>query len=116
MGYAMSANLAESIKPAELKVFNRTRARAEKLEEESSAIIDVCTTIDELVSTTDIIFICLSDDGALKSSIDTILNASDLKGKLVCDMSSKSIHLVPIEKDSPNQLYTLTQQEAKQND
>lgn len=89
MGYAMSANLAESIKPAELKVFNRTKARAEQLEKESSAIIDVCESIEELVKTSDIIFICLSDDNALKSSIDEILKSSNLQGKLICDMSSK---------------------------
>lgn len=89
MGYAMSANLAESLKPDELKVFNRTRARAEQLEKESSAIVEVCDTIDEIVSGSDIIFICLSDDGALKSSIDIILKAADLHGKVVCDMSSE---------------------------
>lgn len=89
MGIAMAKNLADSIKPQELKVFNRTRSRSEELAKESSAIIEVCDSIGELVQGSDIIFICLADDKAVTSTIDSVLESGNLNGKLVCDMSSK---------------------------
>lgn len=89
MGIAMAANLAESIKPSELKVYNRTQSRSEELAKKSSAIIDICSSLEEL-SGTDIFFVCLANDDALTSTIDSLLHSNvELKGRTVCDMSSE---------------------------
>lgn len=91
MGIAMAKNLAESIKPEGLKVFNRTTSRSEELAQDSSAIIEVCESIRELDGT-DLFFICLANDQALSSTIDGLIDSGiTLKGKTVCDMSSENI-------------------------
>lgn len=88
MGIAMAKNLAESIKPSELKVYNRTTSRSEELARDSSAIIDVCESIKGLEGT-DVFFICLANDEALTSTIDALVESGiKLAGKTVCDMSS----------------------------
>lgn len=88
MGIAMAKNLAEGIKPASLKVYNRTLTRSRLLEETSSAIIDVAENLDEIVHDTDIIFICLSDDSALSMTIDALVSTKRMNKKIICDMSS----------------------------
>ena len=87
MGMYMASNLADSIKPAELKVFNRTKSRSEELAAESTAIIDVCDTVAEAVNGTNVCYICLANDEALQSTIDAIIKARP-SNLTVCDMST----------------------------
>ena len=89
MGMAMALNLAEAVKPDTLKVFNRTLSRSQELADQSSAIIEVTETYEELISNTDIIFICLANDAALMSTLDGLLNAGSLESKVICEMSSE---------------------------
>jgi len=87
MGRGMCKNLVEKgnlDKP--LIIFNRTVKRAEDL---SSKIGNstVASSIDEAASKSDIIFICLGDDAAIKDNVETILKG-DVKGKLIVDCST----------------------------
>jgi 3-hydroxyisobutyrate dehydrogenase-like beta-hydroxyacid dehydrogenase len=71
-----------------LIIFNRTAKRAEDLSKSlPSGKSVVSTSIDEVVSKSDIIFICVSDDAAVNENIDTALK-SDVKGKLFVDCST----------------------------
>jgi 3-hydroxyisobutyrate dehydrogenase-like beta-hydroxyacid dehydrogenase len=71
-----------------LIIFNRTAKRAEDLSKSlPSGKSVVLTSIDEVVSKSDIIFICVSDDAAVNETIDTALK-SDVKGKLFVDCST----------------------------
>ena len=83
----MASNLADSLKPAELKVYNRTKSRSEELAAESTAIIDVCDTVAEAVNGTNVCYICLANDEALQSTIDAIVKAKP-SNLTVCDMST----------------------------
>lgn len=69
-----------------LIIFNRTVKRAEDLSSKLGHST-VASSIEEAVKKSDIIFICLGDDDAIKSNVETILKG-DVKGKLIVDCST----------------------------
>lgn len=83
----MCKNLVEKGKLSEpLLIFNRTKSRADDL----SAKIGhstVVSSIEELVSKSDIIFYCLGDDASVLENVDKMLQTS-VKGKLLVDCST----------------------------
>lgn len=87
MGFAMADNLAKAVKPDSVAVFNRTAQRSSALAEQSEGLVDVCSSIAELLSQANVVFICLADDQALEQTIQTVLR-SDVKGKLIVEMST----------------------------
>lgn len=83
MGHPMAKNLEKAGYP--LSVYNRTQAKAEDFKEKST----VCKSIDEVVKNAEIIFTMLTNDAAVKSVYEEILQ-NDLSGKLFVDMSTIS--------------------------
>lgn len=71
-----------------LILFNRTKKRSDDL---STALgtdkTKVVANISEAAKAADIIFICLSDDAAVNSAVDAILE-QDVTGKVVVDSST----------------------------
>lgn len=71
-----------------LILYNRTKSRstdlAAKLGSDKSKVVD---TINDAVKESDIIFMCLGDDAAVKAAVDKMLE-EDLKGKLIVDCST----------------------------
>ena len=83
-----------------LMIFNRTTKRATDLKEKlPSGKSIVVSSIDEAVSKSDIIFICLGDDPAVKDTIATAVKGN-VKGKLFVDCST-------IHPDTTNELAKL---------
>jgi 3-hydroxyisobutyrate dehydrogenase-like beta-hydroxyacid dehydrogenase len=71
-----------------LIIFNRTTKRAEDLSNSlPSGKSAVATSIEEVVSKADIIFICVGDDAAINETIDAALQGS-AKGKVFVDCST----------------------------
>jgi 3-hydroxyisobutyrate dehydrogenase-like beta-hydroxyacid dehydrogenase len=71
-----------------LIIFNRTKKRADDLSQKlTSGKSTVASTIEEAVSKSDIIFTCVSDDAAIKETIDSALKGN-AKGKLFVDCST----------------------------
>lgn len=69
-----------------LQYYNRTLSRGEPLKAQGGV---PSSSIKDLVTNTDIIFMSLSDDTALKSTLDSVIEATDnLSGKLVVDTST----------------------------
>jgi 3-hydroxyisobutyrate dehydrogenase-like beta-hydroxyacid dehydrogenase len=58
-----------------LIIYNRSPARAESLEQEICNVV-VASAIEEVVSKADIIFTCLTDDAAVKSTLETALKGN----------------------------------------
>ncbi|CAG8172164.1 unnamed protein product [Penicillium salamii] len=88
MGLAMASNVQRYIqrveKPA-LKIWNRTASRGTPL----IALGGVaCDSIASLVAECDLIFISTSDDAALVSIVDQILDGSNLNNKIVVDTTT----------------------------
>lgn len=80
-----------------LILFNRTTKRATDLKEKlPSGRSTVVSSIEEVVSKSDIIFICLGDDPAVKDTVATAIKG-DVKGKLFVDCST-------IHPDTTNEL------------
>ena len=69
-----------------LIIFNRTTKRAHDFSSKLGHSI-VASSIEDAVSKSDIIFICLGDDAAVKDTINHIVKA-DIKGKLLVDCST----------------------------
>ena len=69
-----------------LILYNRTIQRAEDLSHKIGRST-VARSIEDAVTKSDIIFICLGDDGAIKHTTDAILT-NDVKGKLFVDCST----------------------------
>jgi 3-hydroxyisobutyrate dehydrogenase-like beta-hydroxyacid dehydrogenase len=71
-----------------LILYNRTKKRADDL---SAALgtdkTEVVETIQDAAKSSDIIFLCLSDDAAVNSAVDAILE-QDVTGKVVVDSST----------------------------
>ncbi|KAF3762298.1 hypothetical protein M406DRAFT_352685 [Cryphonectria parasitica EP155] len=92
MGIGMAVNLQKHLSASRntnLHYYNRTMARGEPLK----AIGGVpCVHVGDLVSRSDVIFLSLSDDAALSSTLDAIIEAakasSGLSGKLIVDTST----------------------------
>lgn len=83
----MCKNLVEKGNLTEpLLIFNRTKSRADDL----SAKIGhstVASSIEEIVSKSDILFYCLGDDASVLEMVDKMLQTS-VKGKLLVDCST----------------------------
>lgn len=71
-----------------LILYNRTKKRSDdlaaKLGADKTQVVD---TVGEAVKESDIIFMCLGDDVAVNSAVDTMLEG-DVKGKLIVDCST----------------------------
>ncbi|KAK7402871.1 hypothetical protein QQX98_011356 [Neonectria punicea] len=89
MGLPMATNLQKhlsQIGAPHLRYYNRTMSRGEPLQSQGGV---PSTSVKDLVANTDIVFMSLSDDSALKSTLDSVLEAGDaLSGKLVVDTST----------------------------
>jgi 3-hydroxyisobutyrate dehydrogenase-like beta-hydroxyacid dehydrogenase len=73
---------------APLILYNRTQSRAQDLSNKlGTSKTKVVDTINDAVKASDIIFMCLGDDDAVKSTVDVILQ-EDVKGKLIVDCST----------------------------
>lgn len=71
-----------------LLIFNRTTKRAEDLSKSlPSGKSTVSSSIEDVVSKSDIIFTCVGDDAAINETIDSALKG-DTKGKLFVDCST----------------------------
>ena len=93
MGHPMAKNLEKA--GFSLSVYNRTTEKAADFKEKST----VCTTISEVIKNSGIIFTMLTDDTAVQSVYDRILE-NDLSGKLFVDMSTISREMSKKIKDS----------------
>lgn len=83
----MCANLVEKGNLTEpLQIYNRTVSKAEALSKKIGHST-VASSIDDLVSKSDIIFYCLGDDQSVLDQVDTILKTS-VKGKILVDCST----------------------------
>ncbi|KAL6400262.1 hypothetical protein AUP68_15958 [Ilyonectria robusta] len=89
MGLPMATNLQRHLSKIggrDLQFYNRTMSRGEPLQGLGGV---PATSIKSMVANTDIIFMSLSDDSALKSTLDAVVEAGDaLSGKLVVDTST----------------------------
>lgn len=89
MGLPMATNLQRHLSKIggrDLQFYNRTMSRGEPLQSLGGV---PATSIKSMVANTDIIFMSLSDDSALKSTLDSVVEAGDaLSGKLVVDTST----------------------------
>lgn len=74
----MSANIAQKGPQSSLTLYNRTTSRAEQHASTISGKATVSKTLREAVISSDLIFICVGDDSALESIINTILEDKDL--------------------------------------
>jgi len=71
-----------------LIIFNRTEKRARDLSSKlPSGKSTLVSSIEEAVSKSDIIFICVGDDKAITDTIETAVKG-DVKGKLFVDCST----------------------------
>lgn len=90
MGLAMATNLQRHLKSLgarDLHYTNRTLSRGAPLQDDLGAV--PCASIADLVASSDIIFLSLSDDKALSATLDGILSSpGDLAGKIVVDTST----------------------------
>lgn len=70
-----------------LHYHNRTMSRGEPLQDIGGI---PCASVDDLVSKSEIIFMSLSDDNALSSMLDAIINScgDKLTGKIIVDTST----------------------------
>lgn len=88
MGLGMATNLQRHLSqlgaPA-LHYHNRTMSRGQTLQDLSGV---PCDNISDLVSKSDVIFLSLSDDLALAATVDAIIGAGDLSGKIIVDTST----------------------------
>ncbi|KAF2019432.1 6-phosphogluconate dehydrogenase 2 [Aaosphaeria arxii CBS 175.79] len=90
MGRGMCKNLVEKgdLGSNPLILYNRTKARADDLAanlgNDRTRVVD---SVQDVVKSADIIFICLSDDATVNNTVDTILE-SPVSGKLIVDCST----------------------------
>lgn len=71
-----------------LVIFNRTKKRSDDLASALGADkTRVVETINDVVKSADIIFMCLGDDAAVNAAVSTMLE-EDVKGKLIVDAST----------------------------
>lgn len=82
MGSRLAANLLED--NGSIAVWDRT---PDKLESRSPKTAEKIDNIDELVDASEIIFICVSDDEAIKE-VCTQIAENDITGKIIVDMST----------------------------
>jgi 3-hydroxyisobutyrate dehydrogenase-like beta-hydroxyacid dehydrogenase len=89
MGRGMCKNLVEKGNLSEkLILYNRSSWRAKELSEKlGDSKTEVADSIENAVSTADIVFICVGDDKAVKDTMDAALKV-DVAGKLFVDCST----------------------------
>ena len=89
MGRGMCANLvAKGQLSKPLIIYNRTTSRAEALADKlGRSKTTVVTTIQEVVTGSDIIFTCVGDDNSIRETIRTALEV-DVSGKVFVDCST----------------------------
>lgn len=90
IGRGMAKNIAEKAElDGPLLLFNRTKQRATDLSAQispgKSAVAD---TLEAGVAQADVIFVCLAHDKAVTDTVDAIVAAGDVGGKLVVDCST----------------------------
>ncbi|KNG51463.1 6-phosphogluconate dehydrogenase nad-binding [Stemphylium lycopersici] len=91
MGLAMALNLQKHIQRQEeeslppLKYWNRTISRGNLLKELGAT---ACATIADLVQTSDVIFISVSDDAVLQTIITSIIRSGPITGKIILDTTT----------------------------
>ena len=93
MGRGMVKNLASKGPLSHpLIIHNRTVSKAESLKsslsEQGITNLSIAPTISDAIRPASIIFTCLGDDLAMKSTLDDILSNNDIKGKLIVDCST----------------------------
>lgn len=87
MGIPMSINLVKA--GFDLLVYNRTIEKTKSLTDIGAK---ACTSADQLCKNSDVIFTMLSDDKAVSAIFEQIFK-TDLKGKLIINMSTNSVDL-----------------------
>lgn len=94
MGLGMATNLQKHLSQltgaSPLQYYNRTMSRGDPIRDLGASPAE---SVVALVASSDVIFLSLSDDNALSSTIDAILAAADqaegrLNGKIVVDTST----------------------------
>lgn len=88
MGLPMATNLQTHLSSTSLPSLlyhNRTLSRGDPLK---ALHASPAPSIADLVSSTDIIFLSLSDDAALEATLDALVASGDIKDKLVVDTST----------------------------
>lgn len=66
-----------------LIIFNRTNTRAEQLSEKlGKDKTKVASSIEDAVKNSDIIFTCVGDDKAMEDTVESMLKAGEVKGKV----------------------------------
>lgn len=90
MGISMATNLQSHLtrqNATPLTYFNRTISKGDPLAQLGAS---PASSIGDLVSRSDIVFLSLSDDAALTSTIDTITQSGErsLQGKLIVDTTT----------------------------
>lgn len=90
IGRGMAKNIAEKAElDGPLLLFNRTKQRATDLSAQispgKSAVPD---NLEAGVTQADVIFVCLANDKAVTDTVDAIVGAGDVRGKLVVDCST----------------------------
>ncbi|KAF1956202.1 hypothetical protein CC80DRAFT_548501 [Byssothecium circinans] len=88
MGLAMATNIQKFLKEKNLpglQYTNRTLSRGDTLKDLGAS---PCDTVADVVKNTDIIFISLSDDLALISTICSIVSSGELTGKIFVDTTT----------------------------
>lgn len=88
MGSVMVLNLARSVFPGEIRIFNRSKARADELEGKPGTNLRACESIFEAVQGCRIVFILVSDDEAIMNVVGSICACSAGKPRVVCDMTT----------------------------
>ncbi|KAF2801396.1 6-phosphogluconate dehydrogenase-like protein NAD-binding protein [Mytilinidion resinicola] len=89
MGRGMVSNLVtKGPESPPVIIYNRTTSRSEALSSKlPKGKTTIATSITKAVKNVDIIFICLSNDATVTSTVDTILE-QDVSGKLIVDCST----------------------------
>ncbi|KAL9107243.1 MAG: hypothetical protein Q9227_007867 [Pyrenula ochraceoflavens] len=88
MGRGMVKNLVQKGNLSNpLIIHNRTKSKADSLSQ-SLGNSTVSSSIEDAVSKSDIIFICLGDDGTVQSAVETAIASGNVKGKLFVDCST----------------------------
>ncbi|ROW11365.1 hypothetical protein VMCG_01067 [Cytospora schulzeri] len=90
MGLGMATNLQRHLSKTaapSLQYHNRTMSRGEPLEQIGGV---PCKSIGDLVTNSDIIFLSLSDDAALASTLDSLIGdgEAELSGKIIVDTTT----------------------------
>ncbi|OAQ90500.1 6-phosphogluconate dehydrogenase family protein [Purpureocillium lilacinum] len=88
IGLAVCRNLAKyGPTNGPVTVWNRTHQKAADLAAESDAFV-AATDLADVVSSSDIICLCLVDDAAVAQVLDDAIRATSVKGKLFVDFST----------------------------